>query len=62
MTTTFHALEADPRVISTDQRDAAERTARYAAHQADQEEARRADKGCRTRGSGGRAGEAHRRA
>jgi hypothetical protein len=34
MTTIFHALEADPKVISTDQRDAAERTARYAAHQA----------------------------
>jgi hypothetical protein len=45
MSTIFHALEADPRVISTDQRDAAERTARYAAHQAEQEEARRADRG-----------------
>jgi hypothetical protein len=40
----FHALEADPRVVSNAERAAAEAAERLGKHQAEQEAARRADR------------------
>jgi hypothetical protein len=42
--TLFHALEGDPRVVSTEQRDVQAQQERFAEHQAEVEAARRADR------------------